>query len=136
MECTVRPNPPPPPADADPSIFWQFQGYGFIDYHVAAVFQLNDGGELTTGFYQDAFTQQPLALVNIVAVPGSDGRTENIAVFGDNFNPVAPPGENFIVPEGIACQNADDAGAVADPITAAIAAFPFLNKATLPASAN
>jgi hypothetical protein len=68
---------------------------------VAAVFQLNDGGPLTAGLYQDAFTQKPLAIVNLAQVPGSDVRRENIVVFGDTFSPVAPAGENFIVPEGI-----------------------------------
>jgi hypothetical protein len=136
--CTRDNLPPPPPpalsSDPDPSINWEFMGYGFLDYHVAAVFQLNDGEQLTTGLYQDAFTQRPLGIVNLVQIPGRDGRTENVAVFGDNFSPVAPPGENFIVPEGIPCSDSpagstgDD---VADAVSEAMAAFPFLELTKL-----
>jgi hypothetical protein len=108
-------------------------GYGFLDYHVAAVFQLNDGEQLTTGLYQDAFTQQPLGIVNLVQIPGRDGRTENIAVFGDNFSPVAPAGENFIVPEGIQCSSTGSSTGddIADAVSEAIEAFPFLELTKL-----
>jgi hypothetical protein len=140
IACTVDVLPPPPPpalsSDPDPSINYQFMGYGFIDYHVAAVFQLNDGQQLTTGLYQDAFTQQPLAIVNLVQIPGRDGRTENVAVFGENFAPVAPPGENFIVPEGIDCNPRDSTGSsagdnMADAVSEAMQAFPFLELTKL-----
>jgi hypothetical protein len=139
--CTRDALPPPPPpqvSDPDPSINWQFAGYGFIDYHVAAVFQLNDGGQLTSGLYQDAFTQKPLAIVNLVQIPGRDGRSTNIAVFGDNFSPVAPAGENFIVPEGIDCTtpSGGDSDVMADAVSEAIQAFPFLQLAKLAESAD
>ena len=84
--------------------------------------------------YQDAFPQQPLGIVNLVQIPGRDGRTENIAVFGDNFSPVAPAGENFIVPEGIECSDSSGSSTsddIADAVSEAIAAFPFLELTKL-----
>ena len=121
VSCSVRQIPPPPPPT--PGIQWAFLGYGFLNYHVAAVFQLNEGAEVTQGLYQDAFTQEPLAIVNIQDIPGSDAVMENIAVFERDFVPLAPAGENFIVPEGIECTPA--ASGEEHEIANAIAALPW-----------
>jgi hypothetical protein len=129
IECSVIVVPPPPAPI--PSIQWSFLGFGFLDYHVAAVFQLNDGQALTQALYQDAFTQTPLAVVNVAEIPGQPA-SENIAVFERDFAPVAPPGENFIVPDGICGPSATATPSSADvtstdALSQVVSSFPWIH---------